>query len=337
MTTALLATPALTAWASAVDDDFTTALLAPQWSRLEDAPAQLTLAQQNGRVEVLANNPSSNLIDALYLSNGPQGFRLGTTQDFEITLDYALTPGSVDASNAVLGDLLGLVFGVGRDLDGTDSAAIGYGIGRQQLGPFITNGTALAAGVRIDDAQTENVLSVFSPNAGTFRIAYDAAGDDLTLGVTQAGISALVLQDTVRGLWNAESLFVSLGARGGGFSFSSGDAWLDGFRVLSGDVQPIVAALAGDYTGNGSVEQGDLDLVLNNWGQPRGDWANAAGFASAGVDQEELDRVLNHWGGSAAASSAGHAVPEPGVFALLAVGLCGWCGLGRGRTPRRSA
>ena len=78
-----------------------------------------------------------------------------------------------------------------------------------------------------------------------------------------------------------------------------------------------IADLAGDYTGNGSVEQGDLDLVLNNWGAARGPWDNADGFASANVDQEELDRVLNNWGSRTSPSFTGFAVPEPGSVATF--------------------
>ncbi len=84
--------------------------------------------------------------------------------------------------------------------------------------------------------------------------------------------------------------------------------------------EAVAALLAGDYNNSGSVEQGDLDLVLNNWGGPRtaGFVANADGFATSNVDQEELDRVLNNWGSSSGPSFAGSAVPEPGVAVLAA-------------------
>ncbi len=82
----------------------------------------------------------------------------------------------------------------------------------------------------------------------------------------------------------------------------------------------LAAALAGDYNDSGSVEQGDLDLVLNNWGGPRtaGFVANADGFATANVDQEELDRVLNNWGSSNAPAFGQFSVPEPAVGIFLA-------------------
>ncbi|MEM8781304.1 MAG: hypothetical protein AAGE65_00485 [Planctomycetota bacterium] len=90
------------------------------------------------------------------------------------------------------------------------------------------------------------------------------------------------------------------------------------------------AGLLGDFNGSGRVEQGDLNLVLNNWGSDRGDWANADGFASVQVDQEELNAVLNNWGAAAAPSfTANPGVPEPGVAAL--VGLAALTVSGRSR------
>ncbi|MEM8782196.1 MAG: hypothetical protein AAGE65_04995 [Planctomycetota bacterium] len=324
--------------AHASDDDFADGAIAPAWTLLEDAPDRLTLAEQNGRLEVLADDPANNAIDALYLSDGPAGFRLSTAVDFELTLGYALT-GFDDAASGV-GDALGLTFGVGRDLDGTDSAAIGFGVSRQAfLGGSIV-GTALGAAYRVDDAQTEQVLSLFNPAAATFRIAYDAQADDLILGVTDASVAAFVLEDTVRGVWDADALFVSFGARGGGFSLGSGDAWLDDFRVVSGELLPLTAGLIGDFDGSGQVEQGDLNLVLNNWGQNRGDWANSAGLTTVSVDQEELNAVLNHWGDAAAPGFAGSTAPEPSVAVALlgglGWGLCGRRGLRRRRYGYRS-
>ncbi len=87
-------------------------------------------------------------------------------------------------------------------------------------------------------------------------------------------------------------------------------------------LQVVAAAIAGDYDGDGLVAQGDLDLVLLNWGVD-----TAAGGVPAGwvtnlptglVDQAELDEVLVNWGGSAAPS--GQAVPEPAVFSVIAGG-----------------
>ncbi|MEM8781277.1 MAG: hypothetical protein AAGE65_00340 [Planctomycetota bacterium] len=99
-----------------------------------------------------------------------------------------------------------------------------------------------------------------------------------------------------------------------------------------------VAGLEGDYNDSGSVEQGDLNFVLNNWGLARGDWANADGFETLNVDQEELNRVLNNWGNSLAAPDlSGSAVPEPTAAAVW--GLSGFLLTRRnscGRPLRRS-
>ncbi|MEM8781435.1 MAG: PEP-CTERM sorting domain-containing protein [Planctomycetota bacterium] len=84
------------------------------------------------------------------------------------------------------------------------------------------------------------------------------------------------------------------------------------------------ASLPGDYNGSGQVEQGDLNLVLNNWGTPRGDWENADGFATLNVDQEELNGVLNNWGDTAASPSfQGSSVPEPAALGLLGLTALG--------------
>lgn len=74
----------------------------------------------------------------------------------------------------------------------------------------------------------------------------------------------------------------------------------------------------GDYHGNGLVEQGDLDLVLLNWGSDA--TLVGANWADGAIGQDELDGLLLNWGNSAVTS----AVPEPsgmvlGLFAVIVV------------------
>jgi hypothetical protein len=77
--------------------------------------------------------------------------------------------------------------------------------------------------------------------------------------------------------------------------------------------------ISGDYNGNGTVEQADLDLVLLNWGQsgvPNG-WINE--LPEGNIDQAELDGVLLNWGDMAAQGLGGASgVPEPSA-ALVAL------------------
>ncbi|MEO1496002.1 MAG: PEP-CTERM sorting domain-containing protein [Planctomycetota bacterium] len=84
----------------------------------------------------------------------------------------------------------------------------------------------------------------------------------------------------------------------GSFSFVDG----------SGPLNP------GDFNGDGSVDNGDLNLLLNNWGitDPAVDplWVNNL---NGTVDNEELNALLNNWGFGIAS------VPEPTSLLLLAV------------------
>jgi hypothetical protein len=60
--------------------------------------------------------------------------------------------------------------------------------------------------------------------------------------------------------------------------------------------------LSGDYNGSGAVEQGDMDLVLLNWGKdgatPPAGWIND--LPTGTIDQGELDGVILNWGKTSA-------------------------------------
>jgi hypothetical protein len=71
------------------------------------------------------------------------------------------------------------------------------------------------------------------------------------------------------------------------------------------------AGLAGDYNGNGRVEQADLDLVLLNWGT-----ALAQPWVDGTVDQAELDAVLLNWGAEGAVARVAAADPAPLEFSV---------------------
>ncbi|MEM9752051.1 MAG: PEP-CTERM sorting domain-containing protein [Planctomycetota bacterium] len=116
---------------------------------------------------------------------------------------------------------------------------------------------------------------------------------------------------------------------------TNGTMFIDA-AFASDDPAGIVAGqigTTGDYDGSGSVEQGDLNLVLNNWGRnvdpiadggngvPNG-WVNNLPLGT--VDQEELNLVLNNWGSTSTQPVVpAFAVPEPGTLGLLAAGAIG--------------
>ncbi len=88
----------------------------------------------------------------------------------------------------------------------------------------------------------------------------------------------------------------------------------------------VEESLAGDYDASGAVDQGDLDLVLQNWGEdvsatgvPAG-WLNHQPVGLIG--QSELDGVLQHWGITQAPDFNGADLPEPSVMVVALAGLC---------------
>ncbi len=108
------------------------------------------------------------------------------------------------------------------------------------------------------------------------------------------------------------------------------DGMIDDFRVFDFalDADQIAdlmdVGLAGDFNDSGLVEQGDLDVVLQNWGSSASQFAGWVNQLPDGlVDQNELDAVLLNWGGSSGGGGGGGGfftfVPEPGSAAALAI------------------
>ncbi len=220
-------------------ESFTSNSTAPEWQVVEDAPSQIFLSQGNGTLRVIAPGSSHPANDALYLSNGPSGFAMLTSSNFEIRIDYSFA----SYVSSVVGGQFGLVFGVGRDVpDGTDSAAIGYG--------YVNTGFGVV-GSATTQYRDNDVPSALTPiaggNSGTFVVTYTASTDRLTLGIDGAGSTNY--DGVVQGLWGAPSLYVSFGGRGAGFVTSGANAFFDNFQVLSGAAiavpEPGALSLAG--------------------------------------------------------------------------------------------
>ncbi|MEM8782194.1 MAG: PEP-CTERM sorting domain-containing protein [Planctomycetota bacterium] len=102
-----------------------------------------------------------------------------------------------------------------------------------------------------------------------------------------------------------------------GVTSPGGGILLDNILLELIDAVVIGDGIIGDYDDSGQVEQGDLNLVLNNWGTAAPFTPNGDPFETPNVDQEELNRVLNNWGSTTAPSFEGAAVPEPATLALL--------------------
>ena len=86
-----------------------------------------------------------------------------------------------------------------------------------------------------------------------------------------------------------------------------------------------LAGILGDYNNSGQVEQGDLDLVLQNWGDDTAVTGIPTGWTNDNtnlgqIEQTELDRVLQNWGSTTAPDFQGSTVPEPATLALLSLG-----------------
>lgn len=87
-------------------------------------------------------------------------------------------------------------------------------------------------------------------------------------------------------------------------------------------VEVATSELSGDYDASGAVGQGDLNLVLQNWGDtsppvPTG-WINEQ--PNGLIGQTQLNGVLQNWGNTSLVASAS-VVPEPGSMLMVALGL----------------
>lgn len=117
------------------------------------------------------------------------------------------------------------------------------------------------------------------------------------------------------------------------FAMNSNDDPTMGFREATG-ILTVATQLPGDYNGDGFTDQGDLDLVLLNWGTSVADlpaeWVNQLPSGDI-VAQAELDGVLLNWGASSTVGAA--AVPEPSSLIMLAACAAIAWGLGTRSNP----
>lgn len=201
--------------------------------------------------------------------------------------------------------------------------------------------TDTGAGVDIGPVVTNGDLSAlaFSP-AGDLYVL-DTSGVAALLKVDSADAAVLsntsiqmAFADTAGMAFDPDTgvLYVSDGGTGGSgklFTLDVGTGTLAevGDTGIAGGIAGLTflsdgpAELIGDYSGDGFVSQGDLDLILLNWGSATlpPEWVNGADDFDGQISQNELDNVLLNWGDGSPPTV--RAVPEPasGGLVLLSV------------------
>lgn len=220
----------------------------------------------------------------------------------------------------------------------------------EYAGKGIRNNLVLTVDPDTGDAQMTNESQFFTAEIDGYRIL--SASNSLTPG-TWTSLEDQTVSDwqeanpnsgALRELNETSSTLFSLNSGtkfdlGTIFNAASGTEDLVFEYLLTGeedarlgvvDYEAIDAALLGDFSGNGAVENADLTLLLNNWAMsstpvPAG-WIGTPQPTAPSIDNDELTALLNNWGksvGSGSVSVSGTNVPEPTtlVMALFACGL----------------
>ncbi|MEM7575956.1 MAG: trypsin-like serine protease [Planctomycetota bacterium] len=260
------------------------------------------------------------------------------TGDFTQGNDFALL--QLDTAPTGLPEVA-LFGGDADDLDGQTFTLTGYGAtGKGSSGtgqPGSETGT-LHAGENVFDQVGGSVFdsddyvdqvaffdfdrpnsNLDNPLGTRFALTYEsmiASGD--------SGGGAFVVEDGTAKLAGVHSLLFSPSNRPtAGYGSVGAVTTVDGILAWIADVTNDAVVLTGDANLNGTVEQGDLNAVLNNWGQTGRAWSTGDLTADGLVDQADLNAVLNHWGASNAPSLVTPtALPEPALAGLLVLAGC---------------
>ena len=198
----------------------------------------------------------------------------------------------------------------------------------ENRGPFLPGGCETCRGMVTIDSVTGNVSEEVE------YYAYGHASKFVQPGAVRIGSDTLdnVIETVAFRNPDGSEVLIALNP-------TNGSTWFDvvregesfSYRLTGQSVATfvwetdLVAALAGDYNGDGFVSQADLDLVLLNWGQsllPPGFVAEAipdGGPFDGLISQNELDGVLLNWGSGISSVSAA-SIPEPATAVLLTLG-----------------
>ena len=222
-------------------------------------------------------------------------------------------------------------------LQGEDFARYGLTVNEDQGGVrfFVNNGAAIETidiGGSTGDGEANYADGEWNYLLATFEAGANCTGL-LTLSLAdESGNVATVTRDLPAGFLglptgNDGNLFIgtedfSLATDGDPRRF---EGLIDEIQITRGLVSagdqlgllggPMLAE--GDFNADGRVDNADLNLLLNNWGQTEvsAAWVNNLDGA---VDNEELNALLNSWG-----FGTSLAVPEPSAVVLVVAGLAG--------------
>ncbi|MEM8494539.1 MAG: trypsin-like serine protease [Planctomycetota bacterium] len=262
----------------------------------------------------------------------------GTRQDFTVGNDFALI--QLDTTPTGLPDVA-LFGGASEDLNNQVVTLFGYGAtGTGDTGsdsPESTTGTLHAGENRVDqvggsvfnnnETYTDQVVffdfdrpTGFSDNPlGTrFALTYESM-----IAVGDSGGGLFIDNEGTATLTGVHSLLFSPNnAPTAGYGSIGASTTVDGVLGWIAATTNNAVVQAGDANLNGTVEQGDLNAVLNNWGETDRSWSTGDLTDDGNVDQADLNAVLNNWGASQAPSfEAFTALPEPAFAAASLLGL----------------
>ncbi len=206
-------------WWQLPSDDFGDGQPGPLWFVYAMEPELAWLQETNGRLEVNTTGLMED-VDAIYVSDG---WRLDATRAFAVRVDFHF--GKVGVGDGRL--TLGLVPTI-------EEPVVQWA--QFEAGTFDDNPFYLYE-VRDGTWVEEKVTDRFSDD-GTLYVSYDPESDELHLSDTGYGkANAMwIVEGLVRGRWQSESVYITLGGGCEGMALTGEDAWLDNFTVNAGAI-----------------------------------------------------------------------------------------------------
>lgn len=204
-------------WERVLGDDFEDGKAGPLWFVYEPEPELARIREVNGRLEARTVGSWEN-VDAIYVSDG---WRLDTTKDFAIRVDFHFSKQGAGDGRVTLG--------VGPSLDPDARRWAELEAGCFDTGPFYLYEVS-------DGFWVQEVVADRSADEGTLFMSYNSAADELYF--SHSGYGKANAWQTVSGLlagrWGRAPVYVLLGIGSEGMVLTGADAWLDDFAVNVG-------------------------------------------------------------------------------------------------------